>query len=227
MFKYLISWGRLRFPCVLGTCPTFSHYFIKRRNIIICMALLHLIAEIISITGPFFIPVPEYELIGSQLNERFSSTNNIGLTILSYFGSLISALVYIIPCYFFLLICHALVIEFSHLAADFAKEVEALNGSTKVTASQTLEWYRLRHVCLCELVELAENVFSPWILLILGGGIVQMLLQVYEAYALGSSCDYMYFLTQFFWFLTYALQILIVLYAGSHLHEAVSNCVWL
>ncbi|GAV06660.1 hypothetical protein RvY_16613-2 [Ramazzottius varieornatus] len=47
-----------------------------------------------------------------------------------------------------------------------------------------------------------------------------MLLQVYEAYALGSSCDYMYFLTQFFWFLTYALQILIVLYAGSHLHEA-------
>ncbi|GAU92850.1 hypothetical protein RvY_04877-1 [Ramazzottius varieornatus] len=77
----------------------------------------------------------------------------------------------------------------------------------------------IRHVSLCELVELAEYVFSPWIFLVLGGSIIQLLISVFVAYSIGLQWTIITSLSQLFWFLTYSVQTLVVLYAGSRLYE--------
>ena len=86
MFKFFISWGRLRFPCALGTCPTFSHHFVKRRNIVVCVAVLHLFAQIMSITGPNFLPGPDCQMFRLLFNEGLDSYDT-ALTIVNYVGS--------------------------------------------------------------------------------------------------------------------------------------------
>ncbi|GAU92852.1 hypothetical protein RvY_04877-2 [Ramazzottius varieornatus] len=140
MFKFFLSWNRLRFVCAFGNCPNFSYFFRTCRNVIVCIAFVHLAAQIISISGPFFINVPAYAQLNQRLMEGFDYYDT-AMQILNYCGGVLSSVVYIAPCYYFGLVSEALVIEFCHLTNDLARAVEESCTRRVSAMSLCVNWW--------------------------------------------------------------------------------------
>ncbi|OQV24972.1 hypothetical protein BV898_01181 [Hypsibius exemplaris] len=216
MFKLFISWEKLRFHCPVSGCTqTFDPSFIRKRNVVVILAGFHLIVQYLSVVLAF-VPSDEY----SQLFESFMrgfNTDNVPVKILIGIASLYSSSLFILPSYFFLLIGSAITIDFLHFDHDLRRQLRREDGRVRV---KTLEWFRLRHNALCILLEHADWIFSPWILLTFGCSIVQILSGIFSAYAGSGSSKVMTEISTCYWILTYFLHIAIMLYVGASVNSA-------
>jgi 7tm Chemosensory receptor len=181
------------------------------------MAMFNIILNILSICGPCVIPVSQYSELKANFLAGFDS-NNIAVMVLQLIGGIFASLIFILPNYFFLLIGIVLTIDFRHLSHDLELSIDE-EGSW--VSNKSLEWFRIRHSSLCTLLELADGIFSPWILLNIGVGTLQVLASIFVIYARGGSSKTLTILTVSYWMLSYVLQIALALYTGVIVNEAV------
>ena len=146
--------------------------------------------------------------------------NDTGIVALNFLGGIYSALLYIVPSYFFALIAIIMTIDFLHLRHDLQRGI----GDDGVVCVKSLEWFRMRHNSLCILVELADDIFAGWIALTLGAGVMQVLAGIFLMVANSRGYTNVAELTQAFWLITYFLQVAIVLYRGAVVNAAVIAC---
>jgi 7tm Chemosensory receptor len=220
MFSLFKNWDRLHFTCPFpaGSCLSFADNFRWRRNILFTLLTCNIILQVSSWIFPLIIPYSGYSDLKYSLLEGFGM-DNIPVTILDVVGGMYSALVFIVPSYFFHMIGLALSINFRHLSHDLSLSIQ--NDGRMASSGKSIEWFRLRHSCLCNLVELADGIFSPWILLNIGCCTVQVLAGIFIIYALSDSFQLLTTLSASFWILIYFLQVILTLYTGAIVHVAV------
>ncbi|OQV12922.1 hypothetical protein BV898_12843 [Hypsibius exemplaris] len=131
-------------------------------------------------------------------------------------GGILTAFVYVVPGYFFTLIAVTLSRDFLHLQRDFEVSIK----DDGVVTIKSLEWFRQRHNSLCILVDMADEVYSPWIALTLGCNVIQVLSHIFLLAINTGRWSIVTDLTQAYWMLTYFLQMAVILYCGSMVSEA-------
>lgn len=217
-FRFFLAWDTLRFRCSDVNCElaNFHHTVKSRRNFLTAVAVLHLAVQMYSVWGPLLVLGTEYKILRENFMVGFSVFDPWIMT-MSMVGSFYANFIYVVPIYFFMMIASVIMFDFRHLAHEVTKNISD-DGSAKL-----VEWLRIRHNLLCVLLDMADKVFSPFILLTLTCGVFQVLMGVFVIYAASLvDLDLMFGLSQLFWNSQYVVQIVCVLVVGSSLTEAVS-----
>ncbi|OQV16927.1 hypothetical protein BV898_08933 [Hypsibius exemplaris] len=221
--ELFMKWEYLRYPCPVKECsaPSFGKDFRWRRNVVSFFAVLHCVLQWMSTDFGLIIPSKEYDGLRGALMEGFA-WNETAIIVLNFIGGMMTSFVYVVPAYFFTLIAVTLTIDFHHLRHDLHESVK----DDGIITIKSLEWFRIRHNCLCVLVDMADAVFSPWIALTLGCNVLQILSQIFLFAATASHWTVITDLTQLYWMMTFFQQLLIILYRGALVNEAVKCCLF-
>ncbi|GAU91616.1 hypothetical protein RvY_03839 [Ramazzottius varieornatus] len=225
LFEFFCQWRYLHYRCAGNedSCANFRKSFTFRRNVICVIVGIHLAAHIFSLAvGPAFLTSHGYQQLHSKVTEGFDG-NNQALMALNFLGGFFLSFVDVVPPYFFYLIAELLTVDFEHLTHDLGNTVRSTKKHVDDNTGRNVEWFRSRHNGLCTLVEMADEIFSPWVLLILACCVLQILCNVYVAYAVSATWTFMTAATAGFWFATFFFQIYIVLRAGSRLTAYISH----
>jgi 7tm Chemosensory receptor len=181
------------------------------------MAVLHIILNVWTTNAPLIIPVSEYSELKEALLMGFEY-DNIANIVFNFIGEMLISFIFILPNYFFLLVGMVLTIDFRHLSHDLELSIDE-KGSW--VSDKSLEWFRIRHSSLCSLLELADRIFSPWILLNIAFSTLQVLASIFAVYARAGSSQTLTLLTGTYWLVLYFLHITITLYTGALLNRVV------
>ncbi|OQV12920.1 hypothetical protein BV898_12841 [Hypsibius exemplaris] len=215
--ELFMKWETLRYSCAMKECdsPNFGSDFRWRRNLVSFLAILHCVLQWMSADFPIIISGPNYAILRGTLMEGVA-WDDAGIIFLNLVSGLLTAFIYVVPAYFFTLIAVTLTIDFHHIQNDMHHCIK----EDGVMAVKSLEWFRIRHNSLCVLVDLADEVFCPWIALTLGCNVVQILCQIFLLAGNATAWTVITDLTQTYWMLTYFLQLLVILYRGALVNEA-------
>ncbi|OQV12921.1 hypothetical protein BV898_12842 [Hypsibius exemplaris] len=164
---------------------------------------------------PLLVPGMEYVDLRAALMEGFHP-DGLDIFVFNFISGILTAFVYVVPAYFFTLIAVTLSMDFHHLQRDLEVSIK----DDGVVTIKSLEWFRQRHNSLCILVDMADEVFSPWIALTLGCNVMQVLSHIFLLAINTGRWTIVTDLTQAYWMLTYFLQMAVILYRGSLVNEA-------
>ncbi|XP_055337501.1 uncharacterized protein LOC129587680 [Paramacrobiotus metropolitanus] len=108
------------------------------------------------------------------------------------------------------------VVDFMHINHDLKHNISSNGNCSKI------EWFRTSHNTLCILLEVADNVMSPFILVSLICAVFQILLGIFVLVDISqiTNATIIFFFSLLFWCLQYLFQLCLILFAGAVLHDA-------
>ncbi|XP_055337769.1 uncharacterized protein LOC129587852 [Paramacrobiotus metropolitanus] len=222
IYEFFVLWERARYICPEENCNRFCTRFRSIRNVVVMSALFCVFANMLSVFLPLLIASKDYEAVRQVIYAGFG-TDNIPICIFQLIGHFFASFIYILPVFFYVLLCQAVAQDFQHLNRDLSDRIGE-DGSF----SGNLEWYRLRHIQLCRLVEHGDNVFSLFTLVSIASSVAQMFMLVFVTFEYGRKGLFSVVsgLTEFFWFLLYLLQPALLFGMGMKLNEAAHSPLW-
>ncbi|XP_055330759.1 uncharacterized protein LOC129583075 isoform X2 [Paramacrobiotus metropolitanus] len=211
-------WEHTHFRCLDPNC---RYLYRKRglyrsRNKFMFFGVLNIAVQICTLLLPMLVPAPIYRTLRGMLFGGYMEDNPLIIT-LGVLGAVYTAFVYILPIFFFAMVCHFIIYDYNHICY----EIKKLQTTREIYP--WMEWIRLRHNAVCLFVETADGVFAPYILLTLVCNVFQILMGIFVVYQDSmkeEGIDLMKGLSSLYWMLQYLLQLIIILGAGTALSNA-------
>nr|XP_054754495.1 uncharacterized protein LOC129260554 [Lytechinus pictus] len=139
-----------------------------------CVMLINIAGMVFSTFGFGLNPLTSMGICGPWLSEPFCGINLI--------FAVYSNAAYAFPGALFSLICHNISLQFENLSEEFD---QALNSSHPID-KKTLNCFRRRHAVICHTVEVADDVFSPFVGVVYLTNIPLIIFLLYELFYLAN-----------------------------------------
>nr|XP_054755852.1 uncharacterized protein LOC129261847 [Lytechinus pictus] len=161
-----------------------------------CVMLINIAGMVFSTFGFGLNPLTSMGICGPWLSEPFCGINLI--------FAVYSNAAYAFPGALFSLICHNISLQFENLSEEFD---QALNSSHPID-KKTLNCFRRRHAVICHTVEVADDVFSPFVGVVYLTNIPLIIFLLYELFYLANG-NLLYISMTLCWLLVCSTNVLL------------------